>query len=89
MGVYNQWNTYALERAVRSVLNQSLGDFEFIIWDDGSEGEAALALRKLPEKDSRIILAGRDENRGLAFSLNECIKLANGKYIARMDADDE
>jgi glycosyltransferase involved in cell wall biosynthesis len=89
MGVYNQWNTAALERAVSSVLSQSLGDFEFIIWDDGSEGEAALALRKLPEKDSRIILAGRDENKGLAFSLNECIKLAKGKYIARMDADDE
>ena len=89
MGVYNQWNTEALERAVRSVLCQSLGDFEFIIWDDGSEGEAALALKKLPEKDARIILAGRDENRGLAFSLNECIKLAKGKYIARMDADDE
>ena len=89
MGVYNQWNTEALERAVLSVLSQSLADFEFIIWDDGSEGDAALALKMLPEKDARIILAGRDRNRGLAFSLNECIKLANGKYIARMDADDE
>ncbi|MCR5673178.1 MAG: glycosyltransferase, partial [Lachnospiraceae bacterium] len=79
MGVYNQWNTAALERAVSSVLSQSLGNFEFIIWDDGSEGDAALALKKLPEKDARIILAGRDENRGLAFSLNECIKLAKGK----------
>ena len=89
MGVYNQWDTDALERAVRSVLDQSLRNFEFIIWDDGSEDKAASALKKLPELDDRIILAGRDENRGLAFSLNECIKLAKGKYIARMDADDE
>ena len=79
MGVYNQWNTAALERAVSSVLSQSLGDFEFIIWDDGSEGDAALALKQLPGKDARIILAGRDENKGLAFSLNECIKLEKGK----------
>ena len=89
MGVYNQWDTDALECAVRSVLDQSMDDFEFIIWDDGSEGEAASALKKLPEMDDRIVLAGRDENRGLAFSLNECIKLAKGKYVARMDADDE
>ena len=89
MGVYNQWDIEALKRAVNSVLAQTASDFEFIIWDDGSEQWVSDELRKLCVLDKRIILAGRDENKGLAFSLNECIKLAKGKYIARMDADDE
>ena len=89
MGVYNQWDIDALKRAVCSVLDQTCSDFEFIIWNDGSEKWVSDELRKLSVLDKRIVLAGRDENRGLAFSLNECIKLAKGKYIARMDADDE
>ena len=89
MGVYNQWDIDALKRAVNSVLTQTNQDFEFIIWNDGSEQWVSDELRKLCVLDKRIILAGRDENRGLAFSLNECIKLAGGKFIARMDADDE
>ena len=88
MGVYNQYDEQALKAAVSSVLDQTLGDLEFIIWDDGSDERAGALLRQLPSLDERIILAGREENRGLAFSLNECIKIARGKYIARMDADD-
>ena len=88
MGVYNQWDRQALNDAVSSILNQTYRNIEFIIWDDGSDPEAARALLELPEADERIILAGREENKGLAFSLNECIRLAKGKYIARMDSDD-
>lgn len=88
MGVYNQYDEQALKAAVSSVLDQTCDDLEFIIWDDGSEKKAGALLKQLPSLDDRIILAGREENRGLAFSLNECIKIARGKYIARMDADD-
>ena len=88
MGVYNQWDEKILRDAVNSILNQSFRDFEFIIWDDGSCPEAAGNVQALGGMDQRIIIAGREENRGLAFSLNECIRLARGKYIARMDADD-
>lgn len=88
MGVYNLWDEEILQNAVNSILNQTFSDFEFIIWDDGSHPDAAKLLWKLPKQDSRIILAGKEENRGLAYSLNECIRLAKGKYIARMDADD-
>ena len=88
MGVYNQLDSLALLTAVRSILNQTFQDFEFIIWDDGSDENTKGYLKNLPELDERIILASGKENRGLAFSLNECIKLARGKYIARMDADD-
>lgn len=88
MGVYNQWDETILLEAVNSILEQSYRFFEFIIWDDGSHPDAARNIQKLARLDKRIIIAGREENRGLAFSLNECIRLAQGKYIARMDADD-
>lgn len=88
MGVYNQWDNSALQEAVQSILNQTWKDFEFIIWDDGSHPDAARYIQALTSIDSRIRIAGREENKGLAYSLNECIHLARGQYIARMDADD-
>jgi len=88
MGVYNQWDEEILLQAVNSILTQTFQNFEFIIWDDGSHPDAGRLVQKLATLDERIIVAGREENRGLAFSLNECIRLAKGKYIARMDADD-
>lgn len=88
MGVYNQWNREELYRAVQSILRQSFSNFEFIIYDDGSHPDAASYIQELRGVDRRIVLAGREENHGLAFSLNACIRLARGRYIARMDADD-
>ena len=88
MGVYNQWNVEELHAAVVSILNQSFMNFEFIIYDDGSDPEVAKAIKELANLDERIVIIGRSENHGLAFSLNSCIHIAKGKYIARMDADD-
>lgn len=88
MGVYNQYNKEELEEAVSSILTQSFKSFEFIIYDDGSCQEVSKNIRQLSQWDDRIKIIGKDENKGLAFSLNECIYRAEGKYIARMDADD-
>lgn len=88
MGVYNQYNRNELEMAVKSILNQSLTELEFIIYNDGSDKEETDYLLKLSRCDKRIHLYGRNQNNGLAYSLNECIKYAKGRYIARMDADD-
>lgn len=88
MGVYNQFSKDVLLAAVNSILNQSFQDFEFIIYDDGSLPEAANILREIERLDNRIILIGQEQNHGLAFSLNACIEVARGKYIARMDDDD-
>lgn len=81
MGVYNQLNKEVLLEAVHSILDQSLADFEFIIYDDGSCPEAAELLREVKQLDKRIILIGRAENHGLAFSLNECIHRARGNIL--------
>lgn len=88
MGVYNQYNQTELMQAVQSILAQTFTDFEFIIYDDGSEGEAAEYLQELSLLDGRIRVIRNEENKGLAFSLNRCIGEAKGRYLARMDADD-
>lgn len=89
MGVYNPEDEETLQQAVYSILNQSYENLEFIIWNDGSDEEEARYINSLAQLDKRIVIAGKEENRGLAYSLNECIRLAKGKYIARMDADDQ
>ena len=88
MGVYNQWDRKGLLQAVKSILNQTLTEFEFIIYDDGSYRELRAYIQDLAKLDKRIKVFGREQNHGLAFSLNACISCAKGKYIARMDADD-
>lgn len=76
MGVFNQWDERILQESVDSILNQTYSKLEFIIWDDGSHPEAAKLVQKLNGLDERILVAGKEENRGLAYSLNECIRLA-------------
>lgn len=85
MPVYNT-PTAILKEAIDSILNQSFRDFEFIIVDDGSEGETAVYLNTL--NDPRIKLLHNKENIGITKSLNIGFRAAQGKYIARMDADD-
>lgn len=88
MSVYNQWNKKRLEESIQSVLNQSFGKFEFIIYSDGSVKEVLAELQHYADKDKRIVLIHNPVNHGLAYALNACIDAASGKYLARMDDDD-
>jgi glycosyltransferase involved in cell wall biosynthesis len=85
MPVYNA-EKY-LREAVESILNQTFGDFEFIIINDGSTDGSLAILEEYAARDERIRLVSR-ENRGLIATLNEGIALARAPLIARMDADD-
>lgn len=77
-----------LKKAIDSILEQTFEDFELIIFDDGSENDVASLIEQYAKEDSRIVYLREDENHGLAYGLNKMIKLAKGKYLARMDADD-
>jgi glycosyltransferase involved in cell wall biosynthesis len=85
MSVYNA--EHYLKDAIESVLQQTYGNFEFIIINDGSSDGSLKIIQDYKLKDHRIVLINR-ENRGLIASLNEGLSIAKGKYIARMDADD-
>lgn len=84
MPVYN--GEKYVEEAIESVLNQTFKHFEFIIINDGSTDSSKELI--LSYNDNRIVYVENVENLRLIKTLNKGLKLAKGKYIARMDADD-
>lgn len=86
MGVYNCAAT--VEEAIQSIINQTVTDWEFIICDDGSSDDTYEVVRKLAQKEPRIVLIRNERNMGLAPTLNHCLRIARGTYTARMDGDD-
>lgn len=77
-----------LRKSVEGILDQTYTDFEFIIVEDGSTDLTWKMLTEYADRDRRIVLAQNKENLGLTKSLNRGLALAQGKYIARQDADD-
>lgn len=75
-----------LPLAVKSILNQSYKNFEFIVIDDASTDKTSRYLKNL--KDKRVKIFRNKKNLGLAKSLNIAISKSKGAYIARMDSDD-
>jgi glycosyltransferase involved in cell wall biosynthesis len=73
-------------KAIQSVLQQTFTDFELIIINDGSTDKTEFEI--LAFADPKIVYLKNQTNKGLVFTLNKGIDLANGKYIARMDGDD-
>ncbi len=76
-----------LPKALDSIISQSYPHWELIAIDDGSKDSTLEILKSYQEKDKRIQIVSR-ENKGIPYSLNEGIALAQGDLIARMDADD-
>ncbi|MBO0448184.1 glycosyltransferase [Enterococcus sp. MJM12] len=87
MGVYNCESTIA--KSIESILNQTFTDYELIIWDDGST-DSTLKIAKEYEKNyqDKVKCYFSEENKGLNKTLNLCIKVSEGEFIARQDADD-
>jgi glycosyltransferase involved in cell wall biosynthesis len=78
-----------LRNAIDSILTQTYSNLEFLIINDNYE--RMLNKRVLDEyahTDKRIRIITNQSNQGLTKSLNKGISIAQGKYIARMDADD-
>lgn len=77
-----------LESAIKSVIQQSLKDWELILVDDGSTDNSLDIARSFAQKDARIRVISDSLNKKLPYRLNQIIKESKGEYIARMDADD-
>ncbi len=77
-----------LKESVKSILEQSYKDFEFIIVDDINSDKVISYLNEIIEKDKRVLLTKNKKNIGLTKSLIKGIQFAKGQYLARQDADD-
>ena len=69
-----------IEKAVRSVLNQTVRDLELIVVDDGSTDATEAILEKLAQEDDRIKLMVNAENLGVAKSRNHGLDLSCGIF---------
>lgn len=77
-----------ISRSMGSVLSQTMKDWELIVADNGSSDRSWDLAMEFRKTDDRIKIL-RNRNLGFTHSLNLLIGLAEGQYLARLDADDE
>jgi glycosyltransferase involved in cell wall biosynthesis len=78
-----------LERAIHSVLSQTLTGLELIIVDDGSTDDTQNRAALLLEADHRIVYLKHEKNCGAQAARNTGIQAAKGEFIAFLDSDNE
>jgi glycosyltransferase involved in cell wall biosynthesis len=82
--VFNR--AHCISRALASVREQKVGDFEFIIGDDASTDDTwEVVRREFPSAR----LARLEVNAGAAAARNAALRIATGEYLAFLDSDDE
>lgn len=87
MGIYNCELT--LKDSIESIINQTYTNWELIMCDDCSKDNTFKVAEKYKNKyPDKIKLIKNEKNITLGPTLNRCIELADGKYIARQDGDD-
>ena len=86
------FNAYNAENTIRSsllsIFNQTFTEWRLVIINDGSTDNTLRIMKKLRDKDKRIEIIENTKNIGLTKSLNQLLKISNGRYIARQDSDD-
>jgi hypothetical protein len=75
-----------IDAAIRSVLAQTLADFELLVVDDGSTDETAATARSFD--DGRVRVVSMAENGGAAAARNHGLRAARAELVAILDADD-
>ena len=84
---YNNQET--IKKSLNSILNQTLKNYEIIIYSDGSNDNSDKIVQKIiKNKTYNILFLKSKINKGLTKGLNYILKFARGHYIARHDADD-
>lgn len=86
MACYN--STPFLQAALDSVLDQTWHDYELIVVDDGSTDDSPEIIRAYAERDPRIRPVFNTVNRGIHAPNVQAARLARGRYVAVLDADD-
>lgn len=76
-----------IDDCIKSILSQTLKDFELILVNDGSPDKCGLICDMYSKKDSRVRVIHKN-NEGLSAARNSGIEVAKGEYLAFVDSDD-
>lgn len=76
-----------IAETIQSVLNQTFQDFELIVLNDGSKDKTPEIVQEFCNKDERVKLINKP-NTGVSDTRNMGMRIAQGEYIAFLDADD-
>jgi len=77
-----------LQKAVNSVINQSLDELQIILIDDGSSDKTATLLQQYKMRDNRVEVVMHQKNKGLGPARNSGIEKATGDFLFFLDSDD-
>jgi glycosyltransferase involved in cell wall biosynthesis len=84
IATYNR--AYILRQALESALQQTYGDFEIVVVDDGSTDNTREVIEGLQSEKIRYVR--HEQNRGCSAAYNTGILAATGELIAFLDSDD-
>ena len=77
-----------LDRAIQSVIGQTLEDWELIVVHDGQDQQTAALMEQWVQRDPRIRYFHRDSGGNIANACNYGLAQAHGQYVAILDDDD-
>ena len=77
-----------VEDAIRSIVNQSIQTWEFIIVDNASDDGTIELIERIAVSEPRIRFTRNQTNLGQSGGLNRGLEACTGDWVARMDADD-
>lgn len=77
-----------IAETIESIIGQTFGDWEYLIFDNASEDRSAEIVASYAEKDARIRLIRNERNLGQYENLRRGLSQAGGEFIAITDADD-
>ncbi|MBN1039764.1 glycosyltransferase family 2 protein [Clostridium cagae] len=77
-----------IEKSIKSVINQTCKEFEFLLIDDGSKDRSIEIAKSLLENSDINFKIITQENAGVSCARNRGINIASGEYITFLDSDD-
>lgn len=84
----NYNNASYLKGCIKSLVDQTYKNIEIIVVDDCSTDDSIVFLNHLSNKYDFLSYYINSENRGVSYSRNRGVSLANGDYVTTIDPDD-